>query len=117
METLAFLDKLNCKRTNASEVQHSRRLQEKNEHDHRHNILDHDPVQPLQTELAPAVLDFLDDPGRTDNPADQNCRQHRDEGHHEAVADVVHQVQELADAAVGQRKLNVELAVAQRDNN
>lgn len=100
-----------------SEVQHSCRLQEENEHDHRHDVLDHDPVEALEAELATAVLDFLDNPGRTDDPADQDRREHRDERHHEAVADVVHEIQELANASVGQRELNIELAVSQRDDD
>ena len=100
-----------------SEIQHSRRLQEENEHDHRHDILDHNPVEALESELPAAVLDFLDDPVRADHPADQDSRQHGDEGHHKAVADVVHQIQKLAHAAVGQRELNIELAISQRDDD
>lgn len=99
------------------DIQYPRRRKEEDEHDHRHYILDHDPVEALEAELASAVLDFFDDPIRADNPADQDRGQHRDEGHHEAVADVVHQVQKLADTAVGQRELNIELAVAQRDDD
>ena len=59
-----------------------------------------------------SVFDFLDDPGGADHPADQDGRQHGDEGHHKAVADVIHEVQKLSDAAG--RKLNfyIEKAVA-----
>ena len=100
-----------------SEVQDSGGSKEQDEHDHRHDVLDHDPVEVLQAELPAAVLDFLDDPVGADDPADQDRGQHGDEGHHEAVADVVHQVQELADTAVGQRELHIELAVAQCDDD
>ena len=44
------------------EIQHSCRLQEEDKHDHRHDILDHDPVEALEAEPAAAVLDFLYDP-------------------------------------------------------
>ena len=100
-----------------SDIQNPRRSKEQNKHDHRHDVLDHDAVEVLEAEPPAAVLDFLDDPVGADHPADQDRGQHGDEGHHEAVADVVHQVQELADAAVGQRDLHVELAVAQRDDD
>ena len=100
-----------------SEIQNSSRLQKENEHDHRHDILDHDPVETLQAESPAAVLHFLDDPVGADHPADQDGGQHGNEGHHEAVADVVHKIQKLTDTAVGERKLHIELAVAQGDDN
>ena len=100
-----------------SNIQYPCRRQEEDEHDHRHDVLDHDTVQPLKPELAPAVLDFFDDPVGTYDPANQDRGQHRDERHHKAVADVVHEVQKLADAAVGQRKLDVELAISQSDDD
>ena len=100
-----------------SEIQDAGRGKEQDEHDDRYDVLDHDPVEALEAELAAAVLDFFDDPVRTDHPADQDRGQHGDEGHHETVADIVHQIQELADAAVGQRELHIELAISQRDDD
>ena len=59
---------------------------------------------------------LADDVVRRFDPADENCRQQRNERHHDGVADIVHEVQQLTDRAVGQRQLKIELAVAQRND-
>ena len=63
------------------------------------------------------VLNLLHDPGRSDDPADQDRGQEGDKGHHEAVADIVHQVQDLGYTAVGQGDLHIKDAVAQGDDD
>ena len=112
LQSLQSLQTPDCLQT-----QDSCGLQEQDEHDHGHNISDHDRVKFPQREFPAAEFNFLDDPVRTDHPADQDGGQHGDEGHHETVADIIHQIQDLSYAAVGQGKLNIEDAVTQRDDD
>ena len=60
---------------------------------------------------------FINDQLRPYNPADQNTGQQRNKRHQEAVADVVHHVEQLRGRAVGQRKLKVERVVAHADEH
>ena len=62
-------------------------------------------------------LDLGNDPFRTHDPADQNAREQADKRHQEAVADVVHHVEQLRGRAIGQRKLKVEHIVAHADEH
>lgn len=61
-------------------------------------------------------MEFVDDVVGGDHPADEDGGQQGDEGHHHAIADVVHQIQQLAYGAVGQGDIQIEQAVAQGDN-
>ena len=42
------------------------------------------------------LFDLVDDPVRFYDPADQDAREQGDERHQEAVADIVHQIQNLS---------------------
>ena len=69
--------------------------QKQNEHDDRDDILHHHAVELGAAEVLAVFLDLGDDPLRTHDPADQNAREQADKRHQEAVADVVHHVEQL----------------------
>ena len=92
-------------------------LEKEDQHDHRDDIPDHEPEEALEAEPSPAVLHFLDDPVRTYDPADQDRGEEGDKGHEEAVADVIHDVEDLPDAPVRQRDFHIEETVPQGDDD
>ena len=98
-------------------IEDPRRRKEQNKHDHRHDITDHDGVQCFETEAMAAILDLFGDPVRADDPSDEDRGEHGDERHHETVADVVHHVEELADASARKGHFDVKNAVPQRDHD
>lgn len=91
-------------------------LQEQHQHHNRGNVADHDPVDLFAGEAGTALLHLLHHIVRADHPSDQDGGQQGDQGHHHAVADIVHDVQQLAGGAVGQLHLKVEDAVTQGDH-
>ena len=91
--------------------------QKQDEHDHGHDVLHHHAVKLCPAKVLAVFLNLGDDPLRAHDPADEDARQQADEGHEEAVADVVHHVEQLRGRAVGQRQLKVERVVAEADEN
>ena len=85
--------------------------QEQDQHDHGHHIAHHHAIQLGPAEMLAVFLHLIDD------PADQDAGEETDKGHQEAVADVVHHVQKLSGAAVGQGQLEVEHVVAKADGH
>ena len=73
--------------------------------------------QPGQTDEGENGGHLADDPLGTHHPAHQNAGEQADEGHQEAVADVVHHVQQLGLAAGGQRQFKVQRIVSQADQH
>ena len=67
--------------------------------------------------MLPVLFHFADDPVWLYDPADQDAREQRDERHQEAVADIVHQIQELSSRSVRQLQLKVEYVVAKADHD
>ena len=67
--------------------------------------------------MLAVFLHLVDDPLGADDPANQDAGEEADEGHQETVADVVHHIQKLSGAAVGQGQLEVEHVIAQTDEN
>ena len=47
-------------------------------------------------------MSFINNPLRTDDPADEDTGQQRNEWHQETVADIVHNIKQLSDRTVGQ---------------
>ena len=92
------------------------RLQKEDQHEERCHEANHDAVELFPVERLAVPLHFIDDVVRRHNPAEQEGRQQCDEGHHHAVADVVHDVEQLADRAVRQLHFKVEDAVAEGDD-
>ena len=86
-------------------------LQKQHQHHHRGNIADHHPVEFLAAEGLAAPLHLINDVIRRHDPADQDGGQQGDERHHNAVADIVHDIQQLSRRAVGQLHLKIEDAV------
>lgn len=82
--------------------QNPSRLQKQDKHHHRRDIADHDHIDLLAPEGMPAAFHFLDDKGRSRDPADEDGGQKRDKRHHDAVADIVHHVEKLSGRAIGQ---------------
>ena len=78
-------------------------MQEEDEYQNGCNIADHDDVHLFPAEALAVALHLADDELRRFDPADQDRGQKRDERHHAAVADVVHDVQQLRGGAVRQR--------------
>ena len=63
------------------------------------------------------LFDLVDDPVRFYDPADQDAREQGDERHQEAVADIVHQIQNLSGRSVRQFQFKVEYVVAKADHD
>ena len=76
-------------------------LQKQDQHHNGGHIADDDGVQGLAGELAAALFHLLRNELGFEHPADENGGQKGDQGHHYAVADVVHNVQQLGGGAVG----------------
>ena len=91
--------------------------QEQDQHDHGHHIAHHHAIQLGPAEMLAVFLHLVDDPLGADDPANQDAGEEADKGHQEAVADVVHHVQKLSGAAVGQGQLEVEHVVAKADGH
>ena len=77
-------------------------LQKQHQHHHRGNIADHHPVELLAAEGLAVALHLVNDVIRRHDPANQDGGQQGNERHHDAVADVVHDIQQLSRRAVGQ---------------
>lgn len=90
-------------------------MQEDDQHDNRHDVPDHHGIELFSAEHLSATLHLLGNPCRFHDPSDQDRGEQRDKGHHKAVADVVHDVQQLPGTAVGERSLHIENAVSQQE--
>ena len=91
-------------------------LQKQHQHHYRGNIADHHPVELLAAEGLAVALHLVNDVIRRHDPADQDGGQQGNERHHNTVADVVHDIQQLRRRAVGQLYLKIEDAVTQRND-
>ena len=101
----------------AALLQNPGRLHKQHQHHNRGNIAHHDSVELFAAERLAVALHLANDIIRRFDPADQYRGQQRNQRQHNAVADVVHDVQQLTDRAVGQLNLEVEHAVPQRNNS
>ena len=97
--------------------QNPRRLKKQNQHNHRCDEANHDGVHFLAAEVFAVSFHLVDDVIRGYDPADEDRGEQGDQRHHEAVADVIHDIQQLAGGTVGQLHLKVEDAVAQGDDS
>lgn len=100
----------------AVSVEDAEGLQEQDKQQDRRDELDKQSVHRFAAEGEPALFEFADDPVRTGNPADQDTFADSDDRHGDVVADVVRQVEDLGDGAVRQRQLEIELVIAQADD-
>ena len=98
-------------------IEDSRRHQEQNKHDDRHCETDHKGITAFHRERFSPVLHLFYDPAGSHDPSDQESREQGDKGHHNTVADIVHQIQELADASVGERQFQIKKAVSERNDD
>ena len=78
-------------------------LQKQHQHHHRGNIADHHPVELLAAEGLAVALHLVNDVIRRHDPANQDGGQQGNEGHHDAVADIVHDIQQLPHRSVGEQ--------------
>ena len=85
------------------------------QHYDRHDIADHETVQTGAPEGFSVSFHFTDDPVRSDHPADQNTGQEGDERHQEAVAEIVHNIEQLCDGSVWKLQLKIKLVVTKTD--
>ena len=93
------------------------RLHKQYQHHNRGNIAYHNGIELFAAECLAVALHLANDIIRRFDPANQNRGQQRNQWHHNAVADVIHNVQHLADRIVGQLYLEVEHAVPQRNDS
>ena len=71
-------------------------LQKQHQHHHRSNVSDHHPVEFLAAEGLAVALHLVNDVIRCHDPADQDGGQQGNERHHNTVADIVHDIQQLS---------------------
>ena len=92
-------------------------LHKQYQHHNRGNIAHHNGVELFAAEGFAVALHLTNDVIRCFDPADQNRGQQRNQRHHNAVADVIHDVQQLADRTVGQFDLEVEHTVSKGNDS
>ena len=96
--------------------QTDRLKQQDQQHDWSHK-LNHDDIQRFALEFELTLGNFVDDDLRLNNPADQDAGQECNQRHKDIVAEIVHNIKNLSDGAVGQCQFEVQCIVAQADND
>ena len=92
-------------------------LHKQHSHNYRNDIFYHNNIHSFSAEFFAVSLHFVDNPLWFYNPADENAGENCNNRHKEAVADIVHQIQELADASVGERQFQIKKAVPERNDD
>jgi len=100
-----------------SEGKNAKSLQKEQEEHNGSNNLYHNGIETLATELQTAESNFFDDGLGLDDPANKDAAGDSNNRHKDVVADIVENVENLCNTAVGKGELKVEDVVAEADNN
>ena len=91
------------------------RHQEKDQHYHRYYKTDHKAVQAGTTKMFPVSFHLADNIFRTDHPAHQNTGKEGDKRHQEAVADIIHYIQQLCSGTIWKWQFKVQCIISKTD--
>ena len=92
-------------------------LQEEDSHHDRGDEPYHKAVKLFAGKSMAACFHLIHNPLRLQHPAHEDAGQQGDEGHQEAVADIIHQIKKLRGLTVGQRHFKIEQVIAQADHS